>query len=123
MSAYDQSKKLADKSAEMASETVQQGKAAVEQSFSASVGNMRDYNLKMIELAQANIEAYFAFARQLATATTPSDAIELWTSHVRKQFELLNDQTKQLTALGQKLAGESAAPIARSINHVFSKAS
>ena len=84
---------------------------------------MRDYNLKMIELAQANIEAYFAIARQLATATTPSDAIELWTSHVRKEFELLNDQTKQLTALGQKLAGESAAPIARSINHVFSKAS
>ena len=33
MSAYDQSKKLADKRAEMASEDTQQGKAAVEQSF------------------------------------------------------------------------------------------
>jgi phasin len=123
MSAYEPSKKLASKSAEMASETVEQANAAAERSYSASVENMRDYNLKMIELAQANVEAYFAFARQLATATTPSDAIELWTSHVRKQFELLNGQTKELAVLGQKMATESAAPIARSINQVFSKAS
>src|ERR1700734_3834116 len=123
MSSYDQGRKLATNSAEIARDTVEQGKAAPEQSLSASVENMRAYNLKMIEQAQANIETYFAFARQLATATTPSDAVELWTSHVRKQFELLNGQTKQLAALGQKMARDGAAPIARSINQVFSKAS
>ena len=84
---------------------------------------MRDYNLKMIEMAQANIEAVFEIARQLATAKTPSDMIELGTSHARKQFEMLSEQTKELTALGQKLAGESVEPIARSVNQAFGKAS
>jgi hypothetical protein len=54
----------------------------------------------------------------------PSAAIvELWTTHARKQFEMLSEQTKELAALGQKMAGESAEPITRSINPAFKKAS
>ena len=76
---------------------------------------MRDYNLKMIDMAQANTEGVFEFARQLATAKAPSDLVELWTSHARKQLEMLNEQIKELTAIGQKMASESAEPIARSV--------
>jgi hypothetical protein len=47
----------------------------------------------------------------------------MWTTHARKQFETLSEQTKELTALGQKMAGESAEPIARSVNQAFKKAS
>jgi phasin len=130
MSEQHQNRKFADKSAATASEAVEKGKAtaersaqAFEQSYSTAVENMRDYNLKMIDMAQANVEAVFEVARQLATAKTPSNMIELWTSHARKQFETLSEQTKELTALGQKLAGESAEPIARSVTQAFSKAS
>jgi phasin family protein len=84
---------------------------------------MRAFNVKMIDLLQANAEAVFEFARQLTTATTPSEILELWTSHARKQFEMLNEQARQLTALGQKMAGESAEPIVRSVNQGFKKAS
>jgi hypothetical protein len=79
---------------------------------------MRGYNLKMIDMAQANAEAVFELARQLATAKAPSDIAELWTAHARKQFEMLSEQTNELTALGQKIAGESAEPIARSVNEL-----
>jgi hypothetical protein len=48
--------------------------------------------------------------------------MELWTSHARKQYEMLNEQTKELTALGQKIAGESAEPITRSVTQAFKKA-
>jgi hypothetical protein len=34
----------------------------------------------------------------------------------RKQFEMFSEQTKDLTALGQKMAGESVEPIARSVS-------
>ena len=44
-------------------------------------------------------------------------------THARKQFEMFSEQTKELTALGQKIAGESAAPFARSFNQTFEKAS
>ena len=125
-----QSKRFADRSAATANETMEKGKAtaersarAFEQSYSTAVENVRDFNLKMIDMAQANIEAVFESARQLAAAKTPSDMIELWTSHTRKQFEMMSEQTKELTALGQKLVGESAEPIARSVNQAFSNAS
>jgi len=130
MSEHDQSRKFADKSAAVASETLAKGKAAVEQSaraveqsYSATVENVRDFNLKMIDMAQANSEAVFNFARQLATAKQPTDFVELWTAHAKKQFETLSEQTKELSALGQKIAGESAAPLARGVNQAFKKAS
>ena len=66
MSEHDQSRKFADKSAAIANETLQKGKAAVEQSvqaveqsYSVTVENIRDYNLKMIDMAQANTDASF----------------------------------------------------------------
>jgi phasin family protein len=84
---------------------------------------MRDYNLKMIDMARVNTEGVFEFARQLATAKSPSEMVELWTSHARKQFEMLSEQLTELTALGQKMASESADPITRSVGQVFKKAS
>jgi phasin len=130
MSEQQQSRKFADKGATIANEAVEKGKANAErsarafsQSYSTAVENMRDYNLKIIDMTQANTEAVFEVARQLATVKTPSDIIGLCTSHTQRQFETLSEQTKELTALGQKLAQESAEPIARSFNQAFSKVS
>jgi hypothetical protein len=61
----------------------------------------------MIDMLHANGEAAFEFARQLATAEAPSDIVELWTLHARRQFEMLSEQTKELTALGQKIAAKA----------------
>ncbi len=130
MNEQDQGRKFTDKSTAIANEALAKGKAAatqsaqaVEQSCSATVENMRDYNLKMIDMARVNTEGVFEFARQLATAKSPSEMVELWTSHARKQFEMLSEQLTELTALGQKMASESADPIARSVGQVFKKAS
>jgi phasin len=92
-------------------------------SISVTFESMRDFNVKVIDMAQANMEAFFELAHQLATANAPSDIAELWTAHCRKQFETLTEQAKELTALGQKTAAESAEPIARSVNQAFKKAS
>ncbi len=119
MNEHDQGRKFADKNAPIAHESAY----AVEQSYSATVENMRNYHLKMIDMAHANIAAVFEFAGQLATAKSPSDVMELWTSHARKHFEMLSEQLHELTALGQKMASESADPIARSVGQVFKKAS
>jgi phasin len=130
MSERDQTTKFSDKSAAIASETFEKGKAAaeqatrvVQQSYSITVDNIRDFNVKMIDMAQANVVAVFEFARQLTTARQPSDVIELWTAHAKKQFETLTEQTKELSALGQKIAGESAEPIKRGVNQAFKRAS
>jgi hypothetical protein len=87
------------------------------------VEKMRDYNLKMIDIAQANTVGVFEFARQLSTAKSSSDLVELWTAHAQKQTATLNEQIKELTVLGQKFAGKSAAPFTRSVSQAFKKAS
>jgi len=123
MSEQDQAKKFADKSATIANETLAKGKAAAEQSAQAALENLRDYNLKMIDMARTNIESVFEFASQFATAKQPSDMVELWTTHAKKQFETLSEQVKELSALGQKIAGESAAQLTRAGTQTFKKAS
>jgi phasin len=130
MSERNQSRKFVDNSAAVAKETLEKGKTAaehsagaVEQSYSVTAENIPAFSVKMIDVARANAEAGFDFARQLAAAKTPADIMELWTTHTRKQFEMLSDQTKELTALGQKMAGEGAELIARSVNQAFKKAS
>lgn len=130
MSEQDQTRKFADKSAAIANETLAKGKAvaeqsarAMEQSYSAALENMRDYNLKIIDMARANIESVFEFACQFATTKQPSDMIELWTAHAKKQLETLSEQVKELSALGQKMAGESAEQLTRGGTQAFKKAS
>ena len=96
---------------------------AFEQSYSARVEKMLDYNLKMIDMAEANTIGVFEFARQLSTAKSSTDLVEPWTAHTRKQISVLNEQIDELTALGQKMAGESAEPITRSLSEASEKAS
>jgi hypothetical protein len=123
MNEYDQSRKLANKSAAEASETLEKGKAALEHSAGIMLENIRALNAKMIDMVRANTEAAFELALKIATCKIPADVMELWPEHARKQFELLNEQTKELSALGQKMAGETVEPIARSVSQVFRKAS
>ena len=130
MSEHDQSRKFADKSATIANEALQKGKQvaeqsvhAIEQGFSDGAEKMRVYNLKMIDMAQVNAEGVFQFARQLAAAKSPSDFSELWAAHAKKQFTMLSEQIKEMTALGQKIVSESAEPLAHSVNQAFKKAS
>ena len=131
VSEHDQSRKFADKTATtIANETLEKGKAAAEQSaqaveksYSVTVENMRTLNVKMIEMARTNAAAAFDLALQIAKVQTPSDITGVWTTHARKQFEILGEQTKELTALGQKMAGEGVAPIVRGVSEVLKKAS
>ena len=130
MSEHGQNRTFADKRAATANKTLEKGKAtveqsarAIEQSFSVTLENIRAFNAKMIEMARTNVEAVLDISHQMATAKAPSDVVELWTTHARKQFEMLTEQSKELTALAHKMAGESAETITRSVNQVFQKSS
>ena len=126
----DQAKRFADKSAGITRKSLEKGVAAaeetarsIEQGYSAAAESIRDFNLRLIEMAHANAVATLDFARQISTVKGPSEAIELWSLQARKQFETLADQSKELTALGQKIATSSAEPIARSFGQALKGAS
>ena len=55
------------------------------------------------------------------TVKSYSDVVELSTAHARKQFETVTAQTKDLAALAQKVATETAEPIKGSVTKAFNK--
>jgi phasin len=93
----------------------------IEDSYSTASKGCADYGLKMIEAARANANAHFDFASQLMTVKSLSEAVELSTAHMRQQFEVLTGQTKELSALAQKIATETVEPLKESVTGAFKK--
>jgi phasin len=77
-------------------------------SYSTAVRHTQDYNAKLIEFAQANTEATFEFLQQLSSVKSPTEFLELSTSHSRKQFATLSEQARELTTLAQKVVSATA---------------
>lgn len=111
-------RELAEKSVTQAKETYENVKTAAEEAtdmmedtYETVRKGFVNYNLKLIDNAQANADRTFAFAKELVGAKSFSDAIELQTKFVREQFETFATQTKDLQELGVKLASESTVPM------------
>ena len=77
-------------------------------SYSTAVRRTQDYNAKFIEFAQANTEAAFEFLQKLSGVKSPTEFLELSTTHSRKQFEALTEQARELTTLAQKVVSATA---------------
>ena len=82
----------------------------------------REYGVRLIEAGRTNLNAAFDYAAELLSAKSPSEAIELSTAQLRKQFETLAEQSKELASLAQKIATESTEPIREGVNKAFKQA-
>ena len=93
-----------------------------ESTFTCAAKGLTGYNLKLIEVARANTRAAFDYAHELMGAKSPSEFIELSTAQMRKQFESASAQNKDLCALAQQVATETAEPIKTGMSKAFNKA-
>src|SRR5579862_2155867 len=110
-------RELAERGVAQAKDTYEKMKAAAEEAtdvlettYSTATKGASDYGLKMIEEARVNTNAAFDFAGELMAAKTLSEIVELSSTHARKQFEALTQQSKELSALAQKVATDTAEP-------------
>src|SRR5205085_11737443 len=83
----------------------------IEAVFSSVNKGASTYSAKVMEFVKANTTTSLDFAQELFGVKSPSEALELWTSHSRKQFEALSGQAKELAELGQKVASQTVEPI------------
>src|SRR5215467_10103378 len=97
-------REFAERGVAQAKDTYEKMKAAAEEAtdvlettYSTATKGASDYGLKVIDAARD-------FAGELITAKTVSEVIELSGAHARKQFEALTEQSKELSALAQKVA-------------------
>ena len=121
-------REFAERGVAQCKDTYEKMKAAAEEAtdvlettYSTATKGASDYGLKVIEATRTNTNAAFDFFGELMTAKSPSELIELSSSHARKQFEAFTLQGKELTALAQKVASETAEPIKNGMNKAFSK--
>ncbi len=121
-------REFAERGVAQCKDTYEKMKAAAEEAtdvlettYSTASKGASDYGLKMIEATRTNTNAAFDFFGELITAKSPSEVIELSSAHARKQFEAFTQQGKELTALAQKVATETAEPIKSGMNKAFSK--
>ena len=121
-------REFAEKGIAQAKENYEKVKSAAEQAtdvledtYATASKGASDYGLKVIEAARMNTNAAFDFASQLMTVKSLSEVVELSTAHSRKQFEALTAQTKELTAIAQKVATEACEPVKESFGKAFKK--
>jgi phasin len=94
----------------------------IEAVFSCASKGASEYSAKLMEMMKANSTATLDFAQELLGIKSPSEAVELWTSHAKKQYETITAQAKELTELAQKVATETAEPIKANASKLFKPA-
>jgi phasin len=85
--------------------------AALEETFSVAGKGTEAVNAKAVEAVKANMNAAFDLWSALLGVKTVSAAIELQTTHARKQFETVTAQSKDMAELVQKVANDATAPL------------
>ena len=94
----------------------------IEAVFTSATKGASAYSAKLMELMKANTSANLDFAQALIGLKSPSEAMELWTSHAKKQFEAITAQAKELAELTQKVATETVEPIKANASKLFKPA-
>jgi phasin len=90
--------------------------------FTTASKGASEYSAKLIEMMKATTTGNLDFAQSLFGVKSPSEAIELWTSHARKQFETFTANTKELAELTQRVTTETVEPIKANATKLFKPA-
>ena len=94
----------------------------IEAVFTTFSKGASEYSAKVMEIMKANTTANLDFAQELVGVKSPSEAMELWSSHAKKQFEALTAHGKELAELTQKIATETVEPIKANASKLFKPA-
>ncbi len=121
-----QARRFADRTTTTAREALQKGAATAEEStramgngYLAAAEAVRDFNMKLIEMTQANVMAAIHFSQRLATAKGPGEAAALWSSCAHERFETFTDQSRELTALAQRVMTSTAEPLTQNFGQTL----
>jgi phasin len=94
----------------------------IEAVFASASKGASEYSAKLMEIMKANTSATLDFAQELTGVKTPSEALELWTAHAKKQYEAFAAYSKELAELSQRVATETVEPIKANASKLFKPA-
>ena len=94
----------------------------IEAVFTSASNGASAYSAKLMEFAKTNSTANLDFAHELFGAKSPTEALELWTGHAKKQFEAFTAWSKELTEISQRVASDTVEPIKANASKLFKPA-
>jgi phasin len=94
----------------------------IEAVFTTASKGYSEYSAKLMEMMKASSTANLDFMQALIGVKSPSEAMELWTTHGKKQFETFTAHSKELAELTQKVATETVEPIKANASKLFKPA-
>lgn len=119
-------REFAEKGVKQAKEGYDKMKAAaadtsdlLETTYTAASKGATEFNMKALDALRANMNATFDFTTAIIGTKSLAEAAEISTAHFRAQFEALTAQTKELSALAQKIAAETSEPIKTGVSKSF----
>jgi phasin len=96
--------------------------STIEAVFTSASKGASQYSAKMMEFMKANTTSTLDFAQDLLGVRSPTEVMEVWSSHTRKQFETLTTQAKELTELAQRVATDTVEPIKTTASKLYKPA-
>jgi len=94
-----------------ARESLEDATRALEAALEQAGKGTSEFNVKVMEMAQNNVNSGFDFARKLASARTQAEAVELQTAFVRQQFDAAKAQAEEIQQLAARVATDASQPI------------
>jgi hypothetical protein len=120
---FEKSLARAKDAQEKARAIVKHSTEALAETLSCAERGSSEYRSKVIEIARANANLAFDFAREMVEARTVADLFESAMTHQRRQLDAAAAQMKELSALTQKVVSETAEPIRNGMSEPFRMAS
>ena len=108
MDAATSARKLADEAAERGRKAAR----SVENSSWRGAEGLIDYNRKLLEMAQANVDAAFEYAQDVVGVRSLSEFVDISTQYAQNQSAAMTEQVRDLATRAQKLAADTAQPLA-----------
>ena len=129
MDATTSTRKLADKGTVGAGKTIDEaaetGRKAARRAENGSwrgAEGLIDYNRNLLEMARSNVDAAFEYAQDVVGARSLSEFVDISTQYARNQSAAMTAQARDLAARAQKLAADTAQPLA-GVTSLFKQAS
>jgi phasin len=92
-------------------EATDEATGTVETSMAVAAKGMAEMNARVLDAFRHNVTSSFDFAKAMFGARSLAQVVSLQTEHARKQAEIVVNQSKELSALVQKVGVDSFQPI------------
>jgi hypothetical protein len=110
-------------------ETMEKGTAAAEQatrraeqSFDTTADAIREFDTKLLAIAQTNTAAGMNFISELTQVKAPTEAFALWSRYAESHLQRLSEQSQEMATLGQRIFSSSAQPMTHGFDQAFKRA-